>query len=190
MVEPAAYDETRARVTACLEAWRDDRGFPIVERAWRREEIYHGPYVEQAPDLVLELASRDGYSFSCVREHGPGEAVRRLRPREHGGGKGIGMNGSHRRDGLFVLAGPGVRSAGPIAPAEIADVLPTLLALAGLPVPEGLDGGPIEGALAEAPERIPDTLPPASSPPAPYTACESEEIAARLVALGYLEPPP
>src|SRR5439155_1604470 len=89
-----------------------------------------GPFVERAPDLVLELALVDGYSRSCLPSAGPGPALRRLAPAEHGGGKGRGMNGAHRPDGLFVLAGAGVRPAGALGPAAIVDVLPTLLALA------------------------------------------------------------
>src|SRR5207253_2530856 len=81
-------------------------------RVWRREELYRGPFVSSAPDLLLELARVDGYTPSCLRSGGPGPAIRRLAPHEHGGGKGSGMNGSHRRHGLFVLAGRGVRAAG------------------------------------------------------------------------------
>src|SRR5207253_4662794 len=117
------------------------------------EELYRGPFVASAPDLLVELARIDGYSPSCLRSGGSGPAVRRLAPHEHGGGKGRGMNGSHRRHGLFVLAGPGVRAAGELPPADIVDVLPTLLAFGGLPVPNGLDGRPIEAAL-EAPARL------------------------------------
>src|SRR5207247_517968 len=147
MVAPGAYTATRGRVAAALATWRDEAGRPVVERVWRREELYAGPFVERAPDLVLELALVDGYSRSCLPSAGPGPALRRLAPAEHGGGKGRGMNGAHRPDGLFVLAGAGVRPAGALGPADIVDVLPTLLALAGEPVPGGLDGRPIAGHL-------------------------------------------
>src|SRR5439155_13396982 len=135
IVPPETYEAARARVVAALTDWHDEGGRPVVERVWRREELYHGPFVEHAPDLLLELAPVDGYSPSCLRSAGPGPALRRLSVAEHGGGKGRGMNGAHRRDGLFVLAGDGVRRAA-LPTADIVDVLPTLLALAGLPVPD------------------------------------------------------
>jgi predicted AlkP superfamily phosphohydrolase/phosphomutase len=188
VVEPAAYEATRARVAAALEAWRDPDGRPVVERVWRREDLYTGPYVSRAPDILLELALVDGYSPSCLRSDGPGPALRRLPPAEHAGGKGKGMNGTHRRDGLFVLAGPGVRGAGEVPGADIVDVLPTLLTLAGMPVPDGLDGRPIAAALAAPARFAPDPITATETPVVPFGRDEAREVAARLAALGYVEP--
>ena len=159
-----------------------------MRRVWRREELYRGPFVSSAPDLLLELARVDGYTPSCLRSGGPGPAIRRLAPHEHGGGKGSGMNGSHRRHGLFVLAGPGVRAAGELPAADIVDVLPTLLALGGVPVPEALDGRPI-GAAVEAPARLgPDPVPVPAGRPLGYDRADERDVRDRLTALGYLEP--
>ncbi len=189
-VPVADYERTRAAVADALTAWRDDDGRAVVERVWRREELYRGPATVRAPDLLLELAAPGGYSPSCLRSVGPGPALRRLRPAEHGAGKGSGLNGAHRRDGMFLFAGPGVPAAGAVPPAGITDVLPTLLALAGLPVPLGLDGAPIASVVGRSACWEPDPLPERSLTPQPYGEGESREIAARLESLGYLEPAP
>jgi predicted AlkP superfamily phosphohydrolase/phosphomutase len=160
----------------------------VVARLWRREDLYVGAHVGAAPDLLVQLAEIDGYSPSCLRSAGPGPALRRLDPSEYGAGKGSGMNGAHRRDGLFILAGSGVAPAGELPPADIVDVLPTLLALGGVPVPTGLDGQPIVAALAAAVSYAPDTLPAPCEPPRVYDPAEEGDVAARLAALGYLEP--
>jgi predicted AlkP superfamily phosphohydrolase/phosphomutase len=186
-VSRADYDRTRDAVRAALAGWRDEAGRPVVDRVWRREEVYRGPATERAPDLLLELAMPDGYSQSCLRSAGAGPALRRLGTAEHGAGKGAGLNGSHRRDGLFILAGPGVRPGASVR-ADIVDVLPTLLALAGMAIPSGLDGRPIEAALAQPARYEPDPLAEADPSPVPYDDDESREIAARLTSLGYLEP--
>jgi predicted AlkP superfamily phosphohydrolase/phosphomutase len=188
LVPQADYEATRARVAAALEAWCDDRGRPVIERVWRREEVYHGPATERAPDLLLELAASDGYSPSFLRSAGPGPALRRLARREWGAGKGAGLNGAHRRDGMFLLAGPGVRRTGELPAADIVDVLPSVLALVGLPVPLGLDGRPLRALLEEEPRWEPDGLPDDDGVLRPYGDDESREVAARLESLGYLEP--
>jgi len=187
IVAPAGYEATRARIAAALAAWRDEAGRPVARHVWRREELYAGPFVAKAPDLALELALVGGYSPSCLRSAGAGPALRRLAPEEYGGGKGRGMNGAHRPDGLFVLAGEGVRSAGELPPADIVDVLPTLLALAGMAVPAGLDGAPIRAALARTPRFAPDPLPGDQRVPVPFDAAESRDLLARLAGLGYME---
>jgi predicted AlkP superfamily phosphohydrolase/phosphomutase len=187
-VAPADYETTRARVADALGAWTDGDGRPVVRRVWRRDELYAGPAVAEAPDLLLELAPVDGYSPSCLRSTGPGPALRRLAAAELGGGKGRGMNGTHRRDGLFAFAGPGVPRAGECPAADIVDVLPTLLALADLEVPEGLDGRPIAGALDAPPRWGADVVPAPPAGGVALDAAASRDLARRLAALGYLEP--
>jgi len=187
-VAPVDYLATRERVAAALEDWCDDTGRPVIARVWRREECVQGPYAERAPDLLLEPALVDGYSPSCLHSEGPGPALRTLEPEEHGGGRGRGMNGAHRRDGILILAGAGVRPAGALPGCDITDVLPTLIALAGLPVPDGLDGRPIAAALAASPTIDADPLAPAPAVPRPFDGEETRDVAARLAALGYLEP--
>ena len=44
--------------------------------------------IERAPDLLLELATVDGYSPRACAAHGPGPALRRLAPRGVRGGEG------------------------------------------------------------------------------------------------------
>lgn len=189
-VAESALHETREQVAAALADWRDDAGRPVVARVWRREELYDGPFTARVPDLLLELALLDGYSPSCLRSDGPGPALRRLTPPEYGAGKGSGMNGAHRRDGMMLFAGDPVPEAGRIDPADITDVLPTLLALAGLPVPDGLDGRPITAALATPAAVAPDDVAPRDAPPVELDDAASADVAARLAALGYLEPLP
>lgn len=181
------YERTREQVIDALAGWHHPDGTPVVARVWRREEVLHGPAVESAPDLLVEMALVAGYSPSCLRSGGPGPSLRRLVPAEYGAGKGSGMNGAHRRDGLLVLAGPGIRALGDLGSADVVDAVPTLLAAAGLPVPEGLDGVACIRALA-APVRMErDRLGPPSLPPVAYDGHQAAELASRLAALGYLE---
>jgi predicted AlkP superfamily phosphohydrolase/phosphomutase len=189
-VSRAAYETTCARVTAALRGWRDGEGRPVVERVWRRTEVYHGPATERAPDLLLELASVDGYRPSTLHSGGPGPSLRRLAPEEYGSGKTAGMNGAHEREGVFVAAGPGVRAAGAVGCREIADVMPTVLALAGLAIPDDLDGVAITEVLVEAPCYGGASAEGGPRARVDFDAESAADMAARLAALGYLEPPP
>ena len=67
------YDTFCDGLCAELETWA------VIRKAWRRDGLYTGPYVEHAPDIILELALENGYSHSCLRSRG-GEAFRRLAP--------------------------------------------------------------------------------------------------------------
>jgi predicted AlkP superfamily phosphohydrolase/phosphomutase len=192
-VVPAGdYAALRAELIARLEAWRNPAtGERIVARAWRREELYHGPHVVDAPDILLELALENGYAYTCLSSQGrAGPAVRTLTPAERVGAKGGSMNGSHRPDGVLIMAGPGVRAAGEIAGAHLRDVAPTVLALLGEPVPADLDGRVLAGALCQPPgQPAADdvSLAWAPGPVQAYSPQEAAVVAERLRGLGYLE---
>ena len=180
------YDAAVRDLTAELLAWRNPTtGAPIVARVHRRDELYQGPCVSDAPDLVLELALDGGYSYPCLPTT-PGErrSVRQLARAEHVAGKGGGMNGSHRSEGMWVLAGPTVapRAA---TEASIVDVAPSVLHLAGLPAPSWMDGRLLPGvagamAVADAEPAVPETIDGED---------HDAELRRRLHALGYLSDP-
>jgi predicted AlkP superfamily phosphohydrolase/phosphomutase len=180
-VAAADYEKVRTEVMAAIAEWRDPTtGEAIVRRAWRREEIHEGPYVDLAPDIVLELALDGGYSYACAPSAAaaPGQTIRV--GLAGGGGKLDGMSGSHRREGVYALAAPG------LAPqawrgADIADMGATILACLGVDVPAGLDGRPVGSTWIEGESGSGEPPRPESA----YSAEEEREIEARLGALGY-----
>ncbi|MBY0395701.1 MAG: alkaline phosphatase family protein, partial [Thermoleophilia bacterium] len=114
-VAPEEYEATRDRVIAALESWKLPSGEPVIARALRREAVHAGPFVERAPDIVLELALDQGHGLSLVPtpwslggRDGEGiPSVRTLAPDEFAGGRGRGMNGTHRGQGIFIDCGAG-----------------------------------------------------------------------------------
>jgi len=177
-----AVDELRA----LLLDWRVD-GHAPVRAVHTREALYHGPCVERSPDLVLELNLRDGYSYTLLPSARvpAGQLWRRLKPEEHVGGKGLGMNGSHRQHGLLLLWGQGV-AAGARVSADMMDVTPTLLHLLGEPVPRHMDGRVLIRALtSQGPVRQGRWV---GRPTAERGVSPAEDavIRQRLARLGYL----
>jgi hypothetical protein len=94
------------------------------------------------------------------------------------------MNGSHRPEGLWVLAGRGVDPT-VATEAAIVDVAPSVLHLAGLDVPSWMDGRLLPGIvgtprIAEDPLALTD---------ARDDQDHEAELRRRLRALGYLSEP-
>ena len=191
VVRPDQKDETILRVRRALLDARDPwSGRPIVADVIPREELFEGPYLERAPDLLLDLHLDEGYSYnlmpSCTgREptHGP---FRRLANDEKLGKKGRSLPGSHRSHGFMTLAGPSVRPAGQID-AHIADLTATLLSRLDLCVPSSFRGRVLWEALGEDSNAAVRTLPDDAGPVAPGTTRDEGLVESRLRALGYIE---
>lgn len=169
-VAPADYESYRRDLCAELEAW------PPIERAWPREELFHGPYTGRAPDIVLELALDGGYSPSCLRARG-GPSFRRLEPGEYLGGKERGMTGNHRPVGIFAVSEPVT-----VAACSLLDVAPTVYAAIEVAGPPAMEGR----SLFDTPpvSEITAAFAPAVRA---YTADETAVIEERLRSLGYFE---
>lgn len=177
-VPPEEYEHVRNRVIEALLDWKLPSGAPVVRRALRREEVHRGPFVDRAPDIVVELALDDGHGLSLVPtpwseggRHGDGiPSVRVLEADDHGGGRGRGMNGTHRGDGIWIAEQrAGVTPAAP--PARLSAVAPWLAEAMGLAW-EGAATG--HDAKATGPRKA-------------YEPDEEDMVAERLRALGYLD---
>ncbi len=120
------------RLTGALLGLKDPQtGKPVVHRLYRREEVYHGPYVEAAPDFVV--AFEKGYRSSWQTALGGVPPVV-FEPNAKR------WSGDHCVDPAFV---PGVllmnRPIHVQAP-SLVDIAPTILKLFGLPPPDSVDG--------------------------------------------------
>lgn len=169
-VARADYDAFCTDLCAELESW------DIIARARRREDMYDGPHIDRAPDIILELALEGGYSYSCTRSRG-GPAFRRLQPHEFLGGKERGMTGNHRPTGVLFLSKPT-----PCGAACLEDIAPTVLAELGVAGPR-MDGTSLLGEYAETNSASAFAVMHAKG----YNADQEREIEARLRALGYFE---
>jgi predicted AlkP superfamily phosphohydrolase/phosphomutase len=165
-VSHAEYEGIRSAAIRALEEWTLPSGGPVVASARRREDVYTGPYVELAPDIVVELALDEGYGLSLVptpwSEHK--RSVTELAQHELGGGRGRGMNGTHRQNGIWIADAAAADWLGDEP--RLSDVAPALLRALGA------DGSEPENHAPEA---------------EPYSEEEEERVAARLRALGYLD---
>ncbi len=158
----------------------------------RRDEIYHGPHIDKAPDLVI-LPRDERVHVESSRRSWPAalELHDHLDPENF-----YGYSGHHGQTGVFAGAGPGIRMADFPEGASIEQLPATLLALAGLAGP-GMDGEALHGILepadsteSTASARAQEAALEAADPAAAtgehaYSAEEEAQIVERLRDLGY-----
>lgn len=151
---------------------------PIVVRAVPREQLFDGARTAGAPDVIFFLDDRYGLD-TTAREPG---LVYRFEPPN---------TGTHRADGIFLIAGPNVAPGVPDHPLRIEDVAPTILHLLGLAVPSAMDGRVVDEALAPDARRpvvrSEGTFAEASTTGAWDSDAEQDEIMERLRGIGYVE---
>jgi predicted AlkP superfamily phosphohydrolase/phosphomutase len=168
----------RDRVRAALLAAIDPRdGKPLADEVIDKESIYHGPSLNDAPDLLVVL--RDyAYTTRGATEFWSREAV---------GPVVVGHTGNHRMNGVFAAAGPKI-APGKLAGAAIIDVLPTMFHLADWPVPTGLDGVVLTDAMIDSAREITPGPPVEAVVREPQALAEEHRaaIVRRLKDLGYL----
>lgn len=107
-------------------------GEPVVDRLYRKEEIYHGKALPQAPELIF--LPRRGYMVLGATDF---PANRVVTPTFAG-------SGWHELEGVLIAAGPGL-AQGEVRGARLLDLPPTILYAMGLRVPEALEGRPLAG---------------------------------------------
>ncbi|MGH3024807.1 MAG: alkaline phosphatase family protein [Gaiellaceae bacterium] len=181
------YERVRDGIAERLLELRGPGGERIVAAVHRREDLFEGPELEKVPDLLVEF---DEYAWL-----GKGNLKSRSESIwdriEIEPGSEHSYVGSHRHEGLVVLAGPSVQP-GVTLSASIQDVAPTLLYLLGEPVPTELEGRVLLEAID--PDLI-DRRPPEYEEAAEIRPGEAKEYAAgetaaveeRLRGLGYIE---
>ncbi len=155
-------------------------------------------YYEYVDGLLGEVVARHGERATYVVCSDHGFRSDRDRPvtTESRIDRGRGADW-HRKYGILLVAGPSARPGAEIREATVYDIAPTMLALAGAPIPHDLDGRVLTDLMTEEflrshPLRSIETAPAgpgAGGTPtgaAPVATADDEEIRQRLISLGYL----
>jgi len=131
------YDELKSQIKDELSKLKDpDTGEPVIKRVYNREDIYRGPFLDLAADLIA--LPNDGYDLKG-KLYTP-----QLFDRTH-------IVGMHTYDDAFLaVAGedfPQRKSSLAGTAYRIYDVMPSILAFMGIPAAPDLDGDNILKSL-------------------------------------------
>ena len=191
VVEPGAeYEQVRDKVIRALTTPRDpETGEPFAWAVHRREEIYHGPFVERSPDLIVAW-NRDADIGRLELGDLTGADVR-SRMESENLMKSL-ISGAHDRDGLVAIKGPGILPGAHIHEAHLLDVAPTVLYLLGQPIPAEMDGRVLCDAiapqtLAKHPMDVQSEGKDLPATGVGYSEEEARIIGERLRGLGYVD---
>lgn len=179
------YDRLRAFIRETFLTLRDaDTGERVVEGVFLREEVYHGPFIDRAPDVIIRFAD------TVVHGIVVGGKTLRLPDRRASRPKEV-KSGSHRPDGLVILTGTGIMPRAALKDAQLVDIAPTVLYWMGQPVPTYMDGRVLSEAFtpeyrAATPLRSVDRDVAVAARDAGYSQEEAAVVLERLRGLGYV----
>jgi predicted AlkP superfamily phosphohydrolase/phosphomutase len=133
VVEPGKeYEEIRNQIMNELYRLRDPKTFEnIIDRVHRGEDLFHGPYASNAPDIVF-IPQNFSYSIepdkrveksviSTSKDHAP-------------------VLSATSPNGIFLAFGEALAEGSELFNLKIWDIMPNILHLLEIPVPDDLDG--------------------------------------------------
>jgi predicted AlkP superfamily phosphohydrolase/phosphomutase len=185
IVEPGQeYEDIRKELAQRALDYRiPDTGEKLVGEILWPEEIYHGPHLDKAPDLILVPARKTDH-FYGLSDFGSAKLyVPAYR-----------YSAVHRRNALMVLNGPTIQPGAELAEASLEDVAPTVFYAMGQSIPAAFEGRPLLEAfqpehVAHHPVQMVEGEDDGEGPPSSasgYSAEEEAEVESRLRQLGYL----
>lgn len=130
-VEISSYENIREEILDKLKQLEDpETGEKIILNYWKKEDVYSGPKLDIAPDIIFKLKDEylvslgygiNPYASKCIDKIGD-------------------IKSNHALQGIFLAYGPDIKKGVEIQNAKIYDLAPTILHIIGLPIPKDMDG--------------------------------------------------
>lgn len=126
VVSESEYEVVRERIIRTLEELETPSNDPVFEWVAPREEVYDGPYAEEAADVLFMPTDMDNFvDYRLPLDGGTFESLER---------------NHHKPTGVFLATGPGLSPAEEGGSLSITDVAPAIMALLDQAVPERMTG--------------------------------------------------
>jgi predicted AlkP superfamily phosphohydrolase/phosphomutase len=179
-VHPNEHEKTRDELIKKLSTLcHPVTGERLLSHVFKREDIYSGPYLDNAPDIIFFLSN--GEYLADVQ---PADKLFEEKHWRMG-------SGTHRSEGIFIAYGTDINNGIRINNARIIDLAPTLLNMLDLPIPDDMEGRVLSEIfkndfLQSNPPRYQSGGKFIGIPDRVYTNDEAAEVEERLRGLGYI----
>src|SRR6185503_3090023 len=107
-------------------------GRQLVKQVTLTHETFHGPFLEQLPDLTVLWDQ----SFAWGTVYSPRCGTLQIKQQDS-------RTGGHSSHGFVLIAGPDIPHGLELPRASIYDIAPPVLQAANVPIPEDMDGSPL-----------------------------------------------
>ena len=107
----------------------------VIDRVYRSEELFEGPFVDEAPDLLIEWRNWQHHTRDSFVDRG---VV--FSPPDYWQFSKLRHTANHRLHGILLMRGEAIQEGKELTGAEIIDLAPTFLYLIGAKIPETMDG--------------------------------------------------
>jgi predicted AlkP superfamily phosphohydrolase/phosphomutase len=117
---------------ALYELTDKEGGRRLVKRVTLTHETFHGPFLEQLPDLTVLWDQ----SFAWQTVHSPRFGTLHIKQQDS-------RTGGHSSHGFLLMMDASIPAGLELTGCSIYDIAPTILEAANVPVPEDMDGRPL-----------------------------------------------
>jgi predicted AlkP superfamily phosphohydrolase/phosphomutase len=184
------YIQTKNLLKRKLEELKDPlTGKQVIRQVFDRRELYQGPHINMAPDLMaLEMPGYLFWNWNPRKDKGvflqKGDPVF-----DHF------LSGFHTMNGVLIMAGKNIRKGIINFQAQIIDITPTVLYLLGEPIPGEMDGTILGEPIAQEyvqlhpqdARRVRTSQSPTTEALFDSTEAVDEFIEEQLRAIGYVQ---
>lgn len=175
------YESLRDELIKRLYELRDpDTNEKVIDKVHKKEEVYNGPYIDNAPDIFFIIKAGRYEASEAIHPRVYFETAKKV-------------SGTHRMNGILIMKGNGIKKGHILKEANITDIAPTILYLTGTPIPDYVDGKVIQDAFDNdylAKEKIcyvhHSDIGKDSGHEDVYSEEEKEEIMQKLRGVGYI----
>jgi predicted AlkP superfamily phosphohydrolase/phosphomutase len=179
------YENLRELISEKTSSLTDPQtGKKVIRRVYKREDLFHGRFLDRAPDLII--IPEKGYEFNQSFIESPEEIFKsNVIKKDH--------TGIHDQNGIFIINGNDLDKKTHVERMNIVDIFPLILYYMGVAIPEYTDGKVHsdlfnENFIKDNPIRYTAGLEKQGKEPEleAYSQEEKEKIARRLKDLGYM----